>query len=261
MYTYINFNTIFTTIWSINRINQILKTLYISFSNTAYEWTLCHTNDNLIYDNLHLQKLATKTRVWQTRLTIHFRESFATRLPLPSSRFTWKRKRNRWIECPSPHTEHSTRLYAHRGGKARPRYRCFERTPAGQSAVEQRCLSEAALFLSSSTVVARCTKLLAHPFETSRSALYPFTPRHPPPCECQWQDTQDQVTCEHLVRFVLDTIDISCIYLNVPCTLGIEIKVGSLKENRGVGRASFRRCLLGLIWICWWNWDSKWEII
>lgn len=159
---------IFTTIWSINRINQILKILYISFSNIAYEWTLCHTNDNLIYDNLHLQKLATKTRVWQTRLTIHFRESFATRLPLPSSRFTWKRKRNRWIECPSPHTEHSTRLYAHRGGKARPRYRCFERTPAGQSAVEQRCLSEAALFLSSSTVVARCTKLLAHPCAHSK---------------------------------------------------------------------------------------------
>lgn len=34
---------------------------------------------------------------------------------------------------------------------------------------------------------------------------YPF----PPSCECQWLDTQDQVICEHLVRFVLDAIDIS----------------------------------------------------
>lgn len=45
------------------------------------------------------------------------------------------------------------------------------------------------------------------------------------------------MTCEHLVRFVLDdAIDISCSYLNVPCTLGTKFLIEKSVDHRKMMR-------------------------
>lgn len=123
------------------------------------------------------------------RLTIHFRESFAhQRLAASLSlgdRFTWKRKRNRWIECPSPHGawhaairtpwwKGSTQISVFRAYTGWPE-RSRTALSIGSRAVPQFIDCRRAVHQSTPP----CTPVSA--FETSRSALYPFTHSTPPP--------------------------------------------------------------------------------